>query len=199
MREGVKVLNPPESVANAVNKVKAFRLWSKLDVLNVPMFYEGEAPESFEGILLARTDVSASSGRGIVVCRPGDTVPAAPLYVTYIPKLVEYRLHVVDNKVIFAQQKKRSSNAEQDKDQKLIRSYDNGWVFCPIDLKDVDEDVKNAGVMAVNGLGLHFGAIDIVIHRDNNKPYILECNTAPGISSPTLLAAYKEAFEAWLN
>lgn len=150
------------------------------------------------GIILARTSITGSSGSGIIVVRPTAPIPDAPLYVEYIPKLVEYRVHVVNGKVIFVQQKKRDSEAEQDKDQKLIRSYNNGWVFCPLELDEVSEEVKDAAVHAVNGLGLHFGACDIVIHRDTAKPYILECNTAPGIVSPTLLAAYQEAFETWL-
>ena len=194
----VKVINPPQAISNAVNKTKAFQIWSGISTLNVPMYYIDTPPASFSGILLARTNGNSSGGDDIVVIRGGDSIPSAPLYVEYIPKGVEYRVHVVNGKAIFVQQKKRRSEVEQDKDQKLIRSYNNGWVFCPLELDEVSEEVKDAAVHAVNGLGLHFGACDIVIHRDTAKPYILECNTAPGIVSPTLLAAYQEAFETWL-
>lgn len=195
----VKVINPPEAISNAVNKTKAFQIWSGISTLSVPMYYIDTPPASFSGILLARTNGNSSGGDDIVVIRGGDSIPSAPLYVEYIPKEIEYRVHVVNSKVIFVQQKKRRNDIEQDKDQKLIRSYNNGWVFCPLELDDVAEDVKDAAIHAVNGLGLHFGACDIVIHRDNSKPYVLECNTAPGIASPTLLAAYQEAFETWLT
>ena len=195
----VKVINPPQAISNAVNKTKAFQIWSGISTLSVPMYYIDTPPASFSGILLARTNGNSSGGDDIVVIRGGDSIPNAPLYVEYIPKEIEYRVHVVNSKVIFVQQKKRRNDIEQDKDQKLIRSYNNGWVFCPLELDAVAEDVKDAAIHAVNGLGLHFGACDIVIHRDNSKPYVLECNTAPGIASPTLLAAYQEAFETWLT
>ena len=194
----VTIINYPEAVANAVNKIKAFQIWAGTEGVNIPLTYVDKESVDSSGIILARTSITGSSGSGIIVVRPTAPIPDAPLYVEYIPKLVEYRVHVVNGKVIFVQQKKRDSEAEQDKDQKLIRSYNNGWVFCPLELDEVSEEVKDAAVHAVNGLGLHFGACDIVIHRDTAKPYILECNTAPGIVSPTLLAAYQEAFETWL-
>lgn len=194
----VAIINYPEAVANAINKIKAFQLWAGAEGVNTPISYVDKESVDSSRIILARTNITGSSGSGIVVVRPTDPMPDAPLYVEYIPKLVEYRVHVVNNEVIFVQQKKRDSEAEQDKDQKLIRSYNNGWVFCPIELDEVAEEVKDVGIRAVAGLGLHFGACDIVVHRDTSVPYVLECNTAPGITSPTLLAAYKEAFESWL-
>ena len=195
---GVKLLNKPEAVSNAINKAKAFELWSKVEGLRIPPFYTSADNVPRDRIILARSSGTGSGGDDITVVRPGEDLPDVPLYVGYIPKTQEYRVHVAKGKAIFVQQKKRRSEAEQTKDEKLLRNHANGWVFCPLELDDVSPEIKDAAVMAVHGLGLCFGACDIILGRDDGAPYVLECNTCPGITSPTLLNAYKKAFESWL-
>ena len=192
------LVNCPQAVALAVDKLRALNVWSQIDGLHIPEYWTTKPDKVESGIIFARTKINSSGGDGIVVCRPGDAIPDAPLYTRYIPKREEYRVHVVNDKVIFIQQKKRMLDVELSRDDKLIRNHANGWVFCLVDMDTIPEEIKHAGRLAVNGLGLHFGAVDILVGRDDNLPYVLECNTAPGLSSPTLLAAYKEAFESWL-
>jgi D-alanine-D-alanine ligase-like ATP-grasp enzyme len=103
-------------------------------------------------------------------------------------------VHVVGDNAIFAQLKKRKSEAEQTADQKLIRNYDNGWVFCPVDLATISQEIRDVSVRAVRGLELDFGAVDLVIANDSNSPVALEVNSAPGLSSPGLIQAYADAF-----
>ena len=152
-----------------------------------------------DGIYLARTKVTGSGGDGIVVVRPKDEVPPAPLYVKYIPKREEYRVHVAFGKVIFAQQKRRVIEREQTKDEKLIRNHANGWVFCPVDVESLTEDMKDVALAACASLGLDFGALDIIVGRDDGLAYCLECNSAPGLSSPGLIEAYSKAFTEEMN
>jgi hypothetical protein len=121
------------------------------------------------------------------------------LYVKYIPKLREFRAHVAFGHVIFLQEKKRKTENEQTDDQKLIRNHDNGWVFCinDIQLTDAERTSINAeAVKATTALGLDFGAVDLILGKKDNLPYILEVNTAPGLESPGLIEAYKNAFLA---
>lgn len=187
-----KVYNHPACIAKAKDKLVAFNTLKDAGV-SVPDFLT-ILPDSREGIWLARTTLTGSQGDGIVVIRDGDTVPPAPLYVKYIKKTKEYRLHVVDEEVIFIQEKRRRNDAEQDRDQRLIRNHDNGWVFAIQNVEVPNERVKTECVNAVKALGLTFGAVDVVIGRRDNIPYVLEVNTAPGIESPTLLEKYTEAF-----
>ena len=49
----------------------------------------------------------------------------------------------------------------------------------------------------MRALGLDFGAVDIVINRDN-QPVILEVNAAPGIQGTTL-ENYKKAVQRWMG
>lgn len=191
-----QVINQPEAVARAVDKLAAFRTLEQAGV-SVPTFSTTKPTIGKGEIWFARTMLRASGGAGIVVLRNGDSIPDAPLYVRYVKKQREFRVHVVNGEVIFCQEKKREREAEQTADKKLIRNYDNGWVFCLVN-EEPPEGVKDVAIAAVSSLGLDFGAIDLVVDRDSGKPYVLECNTAPGLSSPTLIQAYKDAFLKWL-
>jgi biotin carboxylase len=203
-RVGLRVLNKPAAIARAVNKITCLQTLQAAGV-RVPEF-STVAPERDRAIWLARTNVRGSGGDGIIVVRRDDALPAAPLYVKYIKKTEEYRVHVIKHgttETYFIQQKKRKVTdveVEQTKDQKLIRNHDNGWVFCPLLITEDNPQRELRGplmataLQAVNALGLDFAAVDLIIGRDDDLPYILELNTAPGIESPTLTEAYREAF-----
>lgn len=189
----VVVLNKPDQVGTAINKVESFNVWSASNI-PVPAFTADSTSLDRSHIWLARTVLTGSGGAGIMVVRPEDVVPDAPLYVQYIKKAEEYRVHVAFGSAVFVQRKLRVSNNEQTKDEKLIRNYNNGWVFSPVLVEEASEEIKRVAISAVVSLGLDFGAVDIVISNDERLPYVLECNTAPGISSPGLIQAYKQAF-----
>lgn len=193
-------LNEPEHVDTAIDKYEAFLAMSERGV-PVPEFDE-ELSEQRRGKWLARTQLRGSGGAGIVVIRPNDPVPPAELYVKYIPKLHEYRVHVFSGNAIAIQQKRKREGVEQTPDEALIRNAENGWVFCVDNVaftENTEQQVKDAAVAAVSALGLDFGAVDIIVGRDDNRPYVLEVNTAPGIESPTVLAAYVQAIGSVLN
>lgn len=196
---GQVVLNKPEAVANAKCKLNTFELFKQHGVPH-PEFWTPQTVDKAarnKNIIIARTTTRGSGGEGIVVVRQGDTLPKAPLYTQYIRKSAEYRIHVLHDKVLMIQQKRRDSEAEQDENQKLIRNHDNGWVFAVNNVEFRNDEQKTscerAAIAAVRSLGLDFGAVDLVVGKSDSKPYVLEVNTAPGIESPTLLASYTEA------
>lgn len=193
-----KIFNDPYTVSLAVDKLKTFEAFTD-DGVRCPDVLTSLGTDVRDGIYLARTKVTGSGGDGIVVVRPKDEVPPAPLYVKYIPKREEYRVHVAFGKVIFAQQKRRVIEREQTKDEKLIRNHANGWVFCPVDVESLTEDMKDVALAACASLGLDFGALDIIVGRDDGLAYCLECNSAPGLSSPGLIEAYSKAFTEEMN
>ena len=191
------VINPPDAVARATNKLTAFAKFTEAGVSHPSWWTEKEAVDR-KSIVLARTKLTGSGGDGIVVCREGDVLPPAKVYTKYIRKNAEYRLHVFRGAVILIQQKRRDTDAEQTKDQQLIRNHANGWVFAVNDVSFRDDvqrkECEQLAVSAVNALGLDFGAVDLITSLKEGKPYVLEVNTAPGIESPTVLAAYTTAF-----
>lgn len=191
-REGVRVLNNPAEVGTAINKLKAFDTFYDTGVTFPDYWTEKDCVEH-EGIILARHTLTGSAGEGIQVVRPGDDLPDAPMYVRYIPKREEYRVHVICGRAVFVQQKRRRSDAEQDRDQRLIRNHDNGWVFA-VENVDPPTNVLGESIRAVAALGLSFGAVDVIVGRDDGEAYVLEVNTAPGIESPTLCEVYQREF-----
>ena len=91
------VLNRPEAVANASNKLTAFAKMAAAGV-NIPEFtHDLEIAKGWineDRIVLCRKLLRANSGRGIVVAKTLEELVTAPLYVKYIRKEKEYRLHV---------------------------------------------------------------------------------------------------------
>jgi glutathione synthase/RimK-type ligase-like ATP-grasp enzyme len=140
--------------------------------------------------VLARQRLSSHSGRGIVVVNPGDNLPEAPLYVLYVKKKKEFRVHVLFGNVIQVQEKRKRNGTEHNP----IRSHDNGYVYCFEGIVEPDR-LRHSATQAVQALGLDFGAVDIIWNERQNRCYVLEVNTAPGIC-PTSARAYAEAFRA---
>ena len=187
------VVNRPEAVALAVDKLDTFNTLLKRGV-SIPQFSTSLEAER-QGIWLARTKLRSSGGEGIIVIRPGDEVPQAPLYVQYIPKHLEYRVHVFNQlggSTTYVQQKLRRNAAEQTADEKLLRNHSNGWVFAQ-PVGDIPAAVCKQAVAAVEYLGLDFGAVDVVVGRDDGKAYVLEVNSAPGLQGETTLSYYADS------
>src|SRR3546814_16818410 len=60
------------------------------------------------------------------LCRAVD----APLYVVYEPKKQEYRVHVLNGKVVDVQRKARVKDFPDDKVNWKIRNHDNGFTYA---------------------------------------------------------------------
>lgn len=191
------VLNPPEATRLVSNKLSAFQHWSKIkDGPRIPRFWvsKKEAEEALNKkevkAVVARTILSGHSGAGIVICQRGDPVPECSLYVEYISKDAEYRVHVFKGEVIDVQRKIRDPEKEP-KDWK-IRSHDNGFIFTRtggderLYKETVDPDVTLQAKAAVGSTGLDFGAVDILVNDKRGKSFVLEVNTAIGMEGATV-------------
>lgn len=189
-RRNKRILNPPANIVVASNK-RATLIALQAAGVRVPQFAttreQWEALPRRRNIWVARTILNGSGGDGIVIVRENDPFPQETRLVTmYIKKLREYRLHVMNGFVICVQQKRKESEAEQTADQKLIRNRSNGWVFTRNDIDPLPQDALTQAVNAVAALGLDFGAVDLVIGRDDELAYVLEVNTAPGLEGTTV-------------
>lgn len=142
----------------------------------------------------AREKLRGSGGEGLTILTQ-DTPNwiAAPLYTLYVPKISEWRVHLVDGKVIHIQKKAKRLDFEGDRDTQ-IRNLANGYVYATGDIGDVPEDVTLQATKAMAASGLDFGAIDVVFNRRLNQAFVLEINSAPGLA-PTVCSKYAEAFK----
>jgi glutathione synthase/RimK-type ligase-like ATP-grasp enzyme len=192
------VFNSPDCVAVAVNKLQAFKA---LDGhVSIPEWTESPVEASkwlAEGVtVIARTKLTGHSGEGIIIVEEEGEIPPAPLYVKYIPKTEEYRLHVFRDKVFFIQQKKRNKDIPDDKVNWKVRNHGNGFIYAH---KDVVENriAKICAIMSIKTLGLDFGAVDMIYNKKQDRFYVLEVNTACGLEGTTL-EKYVEVFKEFV-
>jgi glutathione synthase/RimK-type ligase-like ATP-grasp enzyme len=66
-----------------------------------------------------------------------------------------------------------------------IRNYSNGWVYARAEIAP-SEELLLSSIQAVKLLGLDFGAVDIGHRLIDNKFFVFEINTAPGLEGTTL-------------
>lgn len=168
--------------------VDAYNKVSPNQLVNIPEWTDSqpvaEGWQQNKKTLMARTILNGHSGAGIYVVEPDDFhVPKAPLYVMYKKKKHEYRVHVFNGEVIDITQKKKRKGAEF-LDTK-IRNHKNGWVYAREDITE-PEDLRQQAARAMYAVGLKFGAVDLIWNELENKSYVLEINTAPGLTGATL-------------
>lgn len=184
-------------VKEASNKLSTLKILQEAGV-GIPDFTESREEASkwlAEGFdVCVRHKLSGHSGDGLeIVGIEGDNeVPDAPLYTKYIPKKHEYRVHVAFGEVIFVQRKARKLEIPDENVNWKVRNLAGGFIYANEDVAIGGEAYASA-VAAVEALGLDFGAVDIIYNEKRAKYYILEVNTAPGLTGSTL-NAYVEAF-----
>jgi glutathione synthase/RimK-type ligase-like ATP-grasp enzyme len=197
-----EVINHPDLVASVVDKRNFFLQCDGTQPFNVPRYWTSrDAAEQWlrenpGRTLVARTILRGHEGAGIVLIDSLDQMVNAPLYTEYVKKKAEYRVHVVNGVAIDAVQKKKLREYDGARDTR-IRNTLNGYVFARTGVV-VPQCVLDNAVAAVTFYGLHFGAVDVIYNEHQDKAYVLEINTAPGIEGTTV-QKYKEAFQNWLN
>lgn len=187
-----KWLNLPENVAKATNKLSTFVLLKQHNV-SIPEFTTdftvAKAWAKDEGkIVVARSTLTGNSGAGIYIIDPSseedyDYTRNFPLWTKHLRHKFEYRVHVFKETVLDVTQKKKKSG-EQNVDQ-YVRSHKKGWVFCRENII-VPDIVLEEALKAVTALKLDFGAVDIGYREREDKAFVFEVNTAPGIEGITL-------------
>jgi glutathione synthase/RimK-type ligase-like ATP-grasp enzyme len=201
-----EILNHPERVSRVSNKLNFFSDMASDNTGRdfIPPFTTNrrEAKSWFSSekrpasMVFARTKLNGHSGEGIVKLLPEDfdeqagKLPDSTLYVKYIPKRHEFRVHVFRGNAFLIQQKMRRNDHPLDDTDFKIRSYNNGFIFARNDIR-VPDCVVAAAYAAFNISGLDFGAVDVIFNSRHDEAYVLEINTAPGLQGSTV-EDYKE-------
>ena len=175
--------NLPLFVAQSVNKLKAFKLFENSGISHPKWTTDHEEANKFKGDVVCRSILTGFGGAGIDIHPAGNVPQGYKLYVEYKKKKHEYRVHVFMGKVIDITHKRKRRGFEGRNNQ--VRNYHNGWVYCRENL-EVPKDMEQLAIDAVNAVGLDFGAVDIIYNEKENKCYVLEVNTAPGLEGTTL-------------
>jgi hypothetical protein len=202
--EGATIINHPEAVAIAANKLRTLEVIGQefgLEYTTDPLV-ANEWREN-NTTVFARYTLTGSGGEGIEVLHPVNVddgehsaceIRPAFLYTKYFNARYEFRVHVGKTSegrwTVFDIQRK---GLREDSTRSLgfVRNLENGYTFVRTDVVPADvptdaiETMKAACSLAVQHIGLHFGAVDVRMKRTGEFK-ILEVNTAPGLSGTTL-------------
>lgn len=194
-------LNKHSAIALACNKLKTFQALEAQGYEHIPIWSDSR----FEIYNLwanypdhkvyCRTTLTGHSGNGIVIASNSYELVDAPLYTIQTKHKHEYRVHVFKGKVIDVQQKKKKLGSTISNSG--IRNHSNGWIYARCDVVPPD-CVLTAATEAVTLLGLDFGACDIGYRERDDKAFLFEVNTAPGLYGTTL-DKYTQTFRDYLG
>lgn len=198
------IINSPRCVALVTNKLTFFQTCAQNGSPRVPEWTTDRAVVRewlrAGAKVVARTVLNGHSGAGIVILEgEGVDIPAAPLYTKYVPKKEEWRIHVMrqgDELVIIDQQRKIRDPKHEGVPDWNVRSHDNGFIFA----REVDPpnpDVLAQALAALEVTGLDFGAVDVLWNNQQRAAFVLEINTAPGLTGQTV-ESYANAFRRFV-
>jgi len=187
-------LNDKFANQTVVNKLDFFEqvtasntVWPNCQV-NIPEWTtDANTAQTWNKEFFARKILNGHSGAGIVAYNAGEFPQTAPLYVQYKKKRHEYRVHFFKDGnayvIIDITQKKKRKGFENVNTK--IRNHQNGWVYAREDIY-LPHDLKTQALNAAFVSRLNFGAVDLIWNEKENKCYVLEVNSAPGIEGTTL-------------
>lgn len=184
------VSNSFAAVRVAGNKLSTFRVLEGKDGIRIPVFTTDRSVAAGwlrDGIVVVcRTNLRGHSGAGIVLANSEDQLVSAPLYVQYVKKQKEFRVHVAFGEVIDVQEKRKRSELPEDFSVNFqVRNHQTGWVYCREDIIE-PTGLRDMACLCTASLGLDFGACDLIWNEKRNECYVLEVNTAPGLEGSTV-------------
>lgn len=200
-----KWINTPEAVAMASNKLSSFIRLKEVIPDNIPEFTTEESVAQRwyldEIRVVGRFNLTGHSGIGILITDTLDYPMSeggmdvikmreikrrvAPLYVKYIKKTNEYRVHVINGEVVDVQQKRKRQSTSNDEVNYQVRNSASGWVYCR-DNVSISSSARTLACRAVAAMRLDFGAVDLIYNSHEDKYYVLEINTACGMENTTV-------------
>lgn len=199
--EGMKdarVINKPEAVCNAVNKLLAFTLLKKENV-SIPEYTSDRAVaklwQQSGSTVVARARLEGKDGAGITLVKPGDEMPHAKMYTKFIPNTLEFRVNIAFDKTMGVQQKVPIPGKVHNHD---IRTTGGGYGLKLLEESQIPFGLRPLAKQAIKTLGLDFGGVDMLLSTTTGKAYVLEVNTAPELT-PSMVHAYAKEFKELLT
>ncbi len=185
-------------IAKAVDKLSTFKILKSKDVTTIEWTENPEVATAWweQGhIVVGRKTLTGFGGDGIILFEETKPQKNCLLYTKYKKKKNEYRVHVFKDEVLDITQKKKKTGSPELNTK--IRNYHNGWVYCRSNIH-IPDDLSSLALKAIEALELTHGAVDIIWNEKEDKCYVLEVNTAPGLVGTTL-TKYAQAFSKEFN
>ena len=188
--EGCSIVNRPAAVKCASNKASFLTLLSREELGDLAPPYTRDRRDANNlfstrnSKVVCRTLLNASGGDGIVIANNRTELVDAPLYVKYIRKTSEYRVHLMREGLVFDVQKKVARRGHEP-ETFLIRNHEAGFIYQRQGIAPPPA-VLDVATRAFNVTGLDFGAVDVIWTEAHQRAYVLEINTAPGLEGVTI-------------
>lgn len=208
------ILNPPQDMKAATNKLRFFEtMKANGHEQIIPDFWttrDAIPDDAFP--IVCRTVLAGHSGEGIVIADTRSDLVSAPLYVRYVKKQDEYRIHCGRHRrfvgggdhgepvmersitIVSTQRKARRLETPDEDVNWQVRNLAGGFVYTRQGVSPPNEVLVSAQ-SAMKAAGLDFGAVDVIYNREKRRAYVLEINTAPGLEGQTV-ADYAGYFTA---
>jgi carbamoylphosphate synthase large subunit len=187
-------LNQPEAVSVCCSKIRSYKAFDALGVPTCEWTTHAASARAWHNsghLVYARTRDSGARGQGISVIQPDtnwdDSIANAlatgdiRFYTKGVDNEREFRVYVVGDSVTSVLEKRRRMGTNPDRH---VRSHGD-WVFARQHSAPIPPSLIATSKEALKALGLDFGGVDIVLTRRENRPVVLEVNSAPGLDAPT--------------
>lgn len=177
-----------KDLRKATNKLQFFKKMAEnvTSSMIIPNFWENKLDIPLSAYpIVCRCVLAGHSGDGIVIAESPDDLVDAPLYVQYMKKKDEYRVHCASDQIISIQKKARKLEVSDDDVNWRVRNLAGGFIYKR-DGIDPPANVTAAATTALGASGLDFGAVDVIWNEQSGKAYVLEINTAPGLEGTTV-------------
>ncbi len=190
LSKGARVLNKAKDILRNTNKLKSLNIF-KDNGLNVPKIFMNKA--SIDKFPVLGRDKNHTGGTDIVVINGNNNgrnnlakIPNKDFYIDLIPAEKEFRVHIFNGKVIRVTRKVfrgRDKDGNLVEQENIVKNDTYGWGHANVALENLSDSNKKACIKAVGLTGLNFGAIDLLIEKSTQKPYVLEINSSPRLNT----------------
>jgi glutathione synthase/RimK-type ligase-like ATP-grasp enzyme len=188
------MLNHPKALEETTNKLAFFQRVTAEGLGDlIPPYWTNKEDIPDEAFpIVCRTILNSHSGRGIVIADSRDDLVDAPLFTKYIKKRDEYRIHLgcpfrppwEESIIISVQQKRRRLDAENP--DWRVRNHANGFIYARENVNPPECVIYAAKTVFNKCTELDFGAVDVIYNAKQDRAYVLEINSAPGLEGQTL-------------
>jgi glutathione synthase/RimK-type ligase-like ATP-grasp enzyme len=98
------------------------------------------------------------------------------MFQSFIPNQYDWGILVANGEVV-------SGEKSYPKDGEFRNNARNGAREDFIDVEKIPQEIKDIAIRASESLGLSWSRADIIIDEKTQKPYLLEVNRYPGVTS----------------
>jgi hypothetical protein len=175
---------------NSVDKLQQYKWFQQQGLSALTFTTDSEIVSEWLGdgkTVFGRKYLNSSCGKGIVVFEPSEALgnwTPCPVYTLYKKKKREFRVHVFQGVVVSVTEKKRKAGWTDQRDTK-IRNLANGYVFCQ-EVTNEPEGLRELALQAAAVVQSDFKGVDIGYNEKNNDLFVIEVNSAPGITGSNI-------------